>query len=121
MPASSIATASKKKSIGDMEPLQALTSLQTFAGSWSWSADLERVLGVTSEQVSKLSLPASVKGHSEKDDVLATACAVSFFKKKLQEEMDTWEMLVEKAEGWLEDNIGEDGVSELLSVLEKLF
>lgn len=121
MPASSIATVPKKKSIGDMEPLQALTSLQTFSGSWSWSADLERVLGVTSEQVSKLALPASVKDHSEKDDVLATACAVLFFKKKLQEEMDTWEMLVEKAEGWLEDNIGEDGVSELLGMLEKLF
>lgn len=121
IPASSIPTAPKKKSIGDMEPLQALTSLQTFAGSWSWSSDLERVLGVTSEQVSKLALPASVKDHSEKDDVLATACAVLFFKKKLQEEMDTWEMLVEKAEGWLEDNIGEGGVSELLSVLEKLF
>jgi hypothetical protein len=37
------------------------------------------------------------------------------------DEKDTWEMLVEKAEGWLEDNIGEDGVSELDSMLEKLF
>ncbi|KAH7478603.1 hypothetical protein FOMA001_g10295 [Fusarium oxysporum f. sp. matthiolae] len=121
MPASSITAAPKKKAISDMEPLQALTTLQTFAGSWSWSSDLERVLGVTSDQVSKLTLPSSVKDHSEKDDVLATACAVLFFKNKLQEEMDTWEMLVEKAEGWLEESIGEDGVSELFSVLEKLF
>ncbi|KAJ4092562.1 hypothetical protein NW760_012020 [Fusarium oxysporum] len=121
MPASSITAAPKKKATSDMEPLQALTTLQTFAGSWSWSSDLERVLGVTSDQVSKLALPSSVKDHSEKDDVLATACAVLFFKNKLQEEMDTWEMLVEKAEGWLEESIGEDGVSELFSVLEKLF
>ncbi|EMT73755.1 hypothetical protein FOC4_g10002781 [Fusarium odoratissimum] len=121
MPASSITAAPKKKAISDMEPLQALTTLQTFAGSWSWSSDLERVLGVTSDRVSKLALPSSVKGHSEKDDVLATACAVLFFKNKLQEEIDTWEMLVEKAEGWLEENIGDDGVSELFSVLEKLF
>ncbi|KAF5586806.1 uncharacterized protein FSUBG_12017 [Fusarium subglutinans] len=121
MPASSITTGPKRKAVSDMEPLQALTSLQTFAGSWSWSSDLERVLGVTSDQVSKLTLPASVKDHSDKDDVVATACAVLFFKKKLQEEMDTWEMLVEKAEGWLEDNIGEDGVAELFSALEKLF
>ncbi|KAF5710833.1 hypothetical protein FMUND_9329 [Fusarium mundagurra] len=120
-PSPSIAVAAKKKTTSDMEPLQALTTLQTFAGSWSWSSDLERVLGVTSDQVSKLALPASVKDHSEKEDVLATACAVLFFKKKLQEEMDTWEMLVEKAEGWLEDNIGEEGVTELFSVLEKLF
>ncbi|KAF5585737.1 hypothetical protein FPCIR_8231 [Fusarium pseudocircinatum] len=121
LPASTFATAPKRKTISDMEPLQALTTLQSFAGSWSWSADLERVLGVTSDQVSKLTLSASVKDHSEKDDVLATACAVSFFKKKLQEEMDTWEMLVEKAEGWLEESIGEDGVSDLFSALEKLF
>ncbi|KAL5620042.1 hypothetical protein FOBRF1_003288 [Fusarium oxysporum] len=121
MPASSITAAPKKKAISDMEPLQALTTLQTFAGSWSWSSDLERVLGVASDRVSKLALPSSVKGHSEKDDVLATACAVLFFKNKLQEEIDTWEMLVEKAEGWLEENIGDDGVSELFSVLEKLF
>ncbi|KAF5619785.1 hypothetical protein F52700_11613 [Fusarium sp. NRRL 52700] len=120
-PASAIATGPKRKAVSDMEPLQALTTLQTFAGSWSWSSDLERVLGVTSDQVSKLTLPASVKGHSEKDNVLATACTVLFFKNKLQEEMDTWEMLVEKAEGWLEDNIGQDGASELFSVLEKLF
>ncbi|KAF5547879.1 hypothetical protein FMEXI_4975 [Fusarium mexicanum] len=119
--ASSITTGPKRKAVGDMEPLQALISLQTFAGSWSWNSDFERVLGVTSDQVSKLTLPTSVKDHSDKDDVLATACAVLFFKKKLQEEMDTWEMLVEKAEGWLEDNIGEDGVAELFSALEKLF
>ncbi|KAH7230458.1 von Willebrand factor type A domain-containing protein [Fusarium redolens] len=121
MPASSVPEAPKKNAISDMEPLQALTTLQSFAGSWSWSSDLERVLGVTSDQVSKLALPSSVKGHSEKDDVLATACAVLFFKNKLQEELDTWEMLVEKAEGWLEENIGEDGVSELFSILEKFF
>ncbi|KAF4417383.1 Vault poly [Fusarium acutatum] len=121
MSASSFATTPKRKTISDMEPLQALTTLQTFAGSWSWSSDLERVLGVTVDQVSKLTLPASVKDHSEKDDIVATACAVLFFKNKLQEEMDTWEMLVEKAEGWLEDNIGEDAVSELFSALEKLF
>ncbi|KAF4474637.1 Vault poly [Fusarium agapanthi] len=121
LPDSTFSTAPKTKTISDMEPLQALTTLQTFAGSWSWSPGLERVLGVTSDQVSKLTLPASVKDHSEKDGVLATACAVLFFKNKLQEEMDTWEMLVEKAEGWLEDTIGDEGVSELCSVLEKLF
>ncbi|KAG9500484.1 hypothetical protein J7337_008963 [Fusarium musae] len=121
LPASTFATASKTKTISDMEPLQALTTLQTFAGSWSWSSDLEHVLGVTSVEASKLTFPASVKDHPEKDDVLATACAVLFFKKKLQEEMDTWEMLVEKAEGWLKDNVGKDGVSELFSTLEKLF
>jgi hypothetical protein len=110
-----------QKKISEMSPLQALTTLQTFSGSWSWSADLERVLGITAETISKIELPSAVEDHAEKDSILATACAVLFFKKKLMDEKDTWEMLVEKAEGWLEDNIGEDGVSELDSMLEKLF
>ncbi|KAL6917419.1 hypothetical protein ACHAP8_011400 [Fusarium lateritium] len=103
-------------SVKGKDPLQALTSLQTFSGSWSWSTDLERVLGVDFEQVTKLGLPSTYK-----DDILATACAILFFKIKLKEEEDVWEMLVEKAEGWLEENIGEDGVKELQVALEKLF
>ncbi|KAM0267333.1 hypothetical protein ACHAPA_006113 [Fusarium lateritium] len=116
----SVPQAPARKKISDMSPLQALTTLQTFSGSWAWSADFERVLGVTGETVSKLKLPAAVRDHAEKDSILATACAILFFKKKLMDEKDIWEMLVEKAEGWLEDNIGEEGVSELDSVLEKL-
>ncbi|KAJ4253303.1 hypothetical protein NW762_010458 [Fusarium torreyae] len=107
--------------ISDMGPLQALTTLQTFSGSWSWSADLERVLGITFEAVSKLDLPAVVADRPEKEDILATALAVLFFKAKLKSEEDTWEMLVEKAEQWLEDIIGQEGVGELDRVLEKLF
>ncbi|KIL86083.1 hypothetical protein FAVG1_10477 [Fusarium avenaceum] len=110
-----------RKKASEMSPLQALTTLQTFSGSWSWSDDLERVLGLTAETISKIELPVAVRDHAEKDGILATACAVLFFKKKLMDEKDTWEMLVEKAEGWLEDNIGEDSVSELDSMLEKLF
>ncbi|KAM0547832.1 hypothetical protein ACHAPJ_010178 [Fusarium lateritium] len=113
--------ASSAPKISDMGPLQALTTLQTFSGSWSWSADLERVLGTTFEAVSKLDLPVAVVDRPEKDDILATALAVLFFKAKLKSEEDTWEMLVEKAEQWLEDIIGEEGVEELDSVLEKLF
>ncbi|KAF4967480.1 hypothetical protein FSARC_4975 [Fusarium sarcochroum] len=124
-PPASLATyqppASSAPKISDMSPLNALTTLQTFSGCWSWSADLERVLGMTFEEVSKLGLPTAVADNPEKDDILATACAVLFFKNKLKSEEDTWEMLVEKAEGWLEDIIGEESVKELDSILEKLF
>ncbi|KAM0340743.1 hypothetical protein ACHAPU_010334 [Fusarium lateritium] len=109
------------KRIGDMSPLHALTSLQTFSGSWSWSADLERVLGVTAAIISKLELPSVVRDHADKDGVIATACTVLFFKENLGDEKDTWGMLVEKAEEWLEDNIGEDGVSDLNRAIRKLF
>ncbi|UZP38044.1 hypothetical protein NXS19_005860 [Fusarium pseudograminearum] len=115
-PAAPPAASYSSMPVKDKNPLEALTSLQTFSGSWSWSADLERVLGVKFEEVTKLGLPSTYKG-----DILATACAILFFKLKLKEEEDVWEMLVEKAEGWLEDNIGEDGVKELEIALQKLF
>ncbi|WXC59490.1 hypothetical protein SNK03_005353 [Fusarium graminearum] len=115
-PAAPPAASYPSMTVKDKTPLEALTSLQTFSGSWPWNADLERVLGVKFEKVTKLGLPPTYK-----DDILATACAILFFKLKLKEEEDVWEMLVEKAEGWLEDNIGEDGVKELEVALRKLF
>ncbi|KAH7185216.1 von Willebrand factor type A domain-containing protein [Fusarium flagelliforme] len=108
-------------SVLEMGPLRALTSLQTFLGSWSWSVELERVLGVDSKEVAKLDLPSTVTGHALESEILATACAILFFKRKLADEKDTWEMLVEKAEGWLEENIGEDNMNDLEVVLGKLF
>ncbi|KAF4973930.1 hypothetical protein FZEAL_9116 [Fusarium zealandicum] len=102
-------------------PLGRLTTLQTFSGSWSWSSELETVLGVTAQQVTQLELPAAVKGHAEKDIILSTMCAVVFFKNKLKSEEDEWEMLVEKAEAWLEEQIGEGVIKELESIIGKLF
>ncbi|RFN49800.1 vault poly [Fusarium flagelliforme] len=113
--------AAASTSVLEMGPLRALTSLQSFSGSWSWSMELERVLDVDSKEVAKLDLPSTVTGHALKSEILATACAILFFKRKLADEKDTWEMLVEKAEGWLEENIGEDSMSDLEVVLEMLF
>ncbi|WAO87187.1 Hypothetical protein NCS54_00448900 [Fusarium falciforme] len=100
--------------------LKTLITLQTFSGSWSWSRELEGVLGVKAKDLTKMSLPTAVVNHKQKDDIVATACAVVFFKSKLKSEEDTWEMLVEKAEGWLADEIGEDAAKELMDAIRKL-
>jgi hypothetical protein len=113
--------AATSTSVLEMGPLRALTSLQTFSGSWSWSKDFERVLGIDPKEVAKLDLPSTVTDHALKSEILATACAILFFKRKLEDEKDTWEMLVEKAEGWLEENIGEDSMNDLEVLLGKLF
>ncbi|KAH7237368.1 von Willebrand factor type A domain-containing protein [Fusarium solani] len=99
--------------------LKTLITLQTFSGSWSWSRELEGVLGVKAKDLTKMSLPTAVANHKQKDDIVATACAVVFFKSKLKSEEDTWEMLVEKAEGWLADEIGEDAAKELMDAIRK--
>ncbi|KAF7538886.1 hypothetical protein G7Z17_g12555 [Cylindrodendrum hubeiense] len=101
-------------------PLQALTSLQTFVGTWTWSGELEKVIGVTSAAASKLSLPDAAASHADRDTILATLCAVVFFKKNLKADKDAWEMLVDKAESWLEEHLGES-VEDLEKVVESLF
>ncbi|RMJ10143.1 hypothetical protein CDV36_010250 [Fusarium kuroshium] len=99
--------------------LKTLITLQTFSGSWSWSRELEGVLGVKAKELEKMALPTAVANHKQKDDIVATACVVVFFKSKLKSEEDTWEMLVEKAEGWLADEIGEDAAKELMDAIRK--
>ncbi|EEU35305.1 uncharacterized protein NECHADRAFT_36894 [Fusarium vanettenii 77-13-4] len=99
--------------------LKTLITLQTFSGSWSWNRELEGVLGVKAKDLTTMSLPAAVANHKQKDDIVATACAVVFFKSKLKSEEDTWEMLVEKAEGWLTDEVGEDAAKELMDAIRK--
>ncbi|KAI8722646.1 hypothetical protein NCS52_00408900 [Fusarium sp. LHS14.1] len=99
--------------------LKTLITLQTFSGSWSWNRELETVLGVKAKDLTTMNLPTAVSNHKQKDDIVATACAVVFFKSKLKSEEDTWEMLVEKAEGWLADEIGEDAAKELMETIRK--
>jgi hypothetical protein len=81
-------------------PLQALVELQTFEGFWEWTPELCSVLGLDQ---------ATVEGKNVSGDkkVLATALAVRFFEAKLPNDKDGWEMIVEKAKGWLE-SVGHD-------------
>ncbi|KAH7126171.1 von Willebrand factor type A domain-containing protein [Dactylonectria macrodidyma] len=116
----SAAAPNSASTIDTSDPLQALTSLQTFVGSWTWSETLEKILGVTSAAASKLSLPNAAANHADRNTILATMCAVVYFKKNLKAEKDVWEMLVDKAESWLEDQLGE-GVEDLEKAVEGLF
>lgn len=74
--------------------LERLTALQRFDGSWVWSAALEAILDL------KLKAAQAVIPAVDKT-VLATALAVAYFRTKLAEEADVWELMVEKAEAWL--------------------
>lgn len=99
---SSDSASSSSPAVDTSDPLQALISLQTFVGSWTWTNDLEKVLGVTAKKAGDLKVAENVEG-----DVLATLCAVVFLKKKLADEKETWEMVVEKAEDWLREQVGD--------------
>ncbi|POR31935.1 von Willebrand factor A domain-containing protein 5A [Tolypocladium paradoxum] len=82
--------------------LAALAALQTFIGSWAWSVELESIISVKQQQTLALRLP-KVSGGASRGDVVATLCAVVFLKKRLADERDAWELMVDKAERWLEN------------------
>lgn len=77
-----------------------LISLQTFDGSWKWTAKLFVLLGVDEEKVKGV-----LAGLDE--TVMATVLAVGFLEGMMPEEGGTWEMVVEKAKGWLERKTSE--------------
>lgn len=113
---------SKKMSIDAVvdtaDPVQALASLQTFSGSWSWNPTLEAVLNVQSARADSLTTRV-VDSAQNKSDLVATACAIAFLHKKAASDKERWEMFVDKAVAWLEHQ-GVDA-TELVTAVEVLF
>lgn len=114
---------SKKATTSANDPLQVITSLQTFTGNWSQSEHLEAVTGVSHKKAKEAIEAAGLKyeGKGSADDVLATICAVAFLKKVLSEEKEAWEMIVDKAVMWLEEQLGEDDTEKWEKAVEGLF
>ncbi|KID97473.1 von Willebrand domain containing protein, partial [Metarhizium majus ARSEF 297] len=87
----------------ELDALSILAALQTFVGSWAWSLQLEKVLGITkAEAASAIQFP--IPGDVE--DVLATLCAIAHLEKKMAADKDLWELMVDKAPSWLQDQVG---------------
>jgi hypothetical protein len=87
-----------------LDPLQTLIELQTFEGYWSLDEKLCRAIGTKIETASQT---AQRQGVDAK--VVATALAVHFLTTKLKNEEESWELVVEKAKGWLEMNGCDEG------------
>lgn len=102
-----------------LTPLQHLISLQRFDGSWTWSKELADALGVGEQQVSKMARDDGVEVQTP--DVLATVAVILFFQRKLASERDTWDMIVNKAEGWVEGKDGPDAYKGLRRSIWCLF
>lgn len=108
----SSSSASAPAAVDTTNALQALIALQTFVGSWTWNGDLEKVLGVTAKKAGRV-VTEEIKG-----DVLATICAVVYLRKRLGEERDTWEMVVDKAVEWLRgERVDLEGVEKSVESL----
>jgi Vault protein inter-alpha-trypsin domain/von Willebrand factor type A domain len=83
----------------DEEKMHELISLQTFDGSWKWAERLFEVLGLEGQKVKAALVDLE-------EAVMATLLAVAFLEGKMSAEEGVWEMVVEKARGWLEGRVG---------------
>ncbi|VUC25886.1 unnamed protein product [Clonostachys rosea] len=99
-------------------PLHTLVSLQQFSGNWEWSQELRTTLGFDIKGNVELAALSSVGSHPDAETIIATACTVTFLKKKLAADKELWEMLADKAEMWLRGKVGED-VEQLFKAVEK--
>ncbi|KAK3824899.1 MAG: von Willebrand domain-containing protein [Benniella sp.] len=88
-----------------------IVGLQTFEGYWEWQESLLSCVGVDPVLAAE-----AVKKHGWDLRVAATALAIVFLEKKKASEKDAWELVVEKAKGWMEEQIG---ASEVVVVLHK--
>ena len=102
-------------------PMEALISLQTFEGSWAWDSKLLKALGIATEQANEfLDNSGFMTIGMVERGVCATALAVSFFQHKLGDQQETWELVVEKAESWMESAVPGETLEKLMSAAKKL-
>ncbi|KAF2737448.1 von Willebrand domain-containing protein [Polyplosphaeria fusca] len=94
----------------DDELLQEVVGLQTFEGFWEWNAALFQAIGISEANAQKL-----LSGGLEKRAV-ATALAIAFLETKLQDLLESWELVVEKARAWLGE-AADETVAKARSVL----
>lgn len=108
--------ASKRMKVSD-NPVEEIIALQTFAGSWGWSDELERLVGVKQHDAACVKLPASI---ADQDHFLATLCTIVYLKTKQAGQKEVWELVVEKAESWI-SNQTQVEIPELERMVEGLF
>ncbi|KAF2458771.1 von Willebrand factor type A domain-containing protein [Lineolata rhizophorae] len=77
--------------------LMALIGLQTFEGSWELDKALLKIVGMNKDAAE-----AVCKKERLDKKLFATCLAVVFLRKKLAAEKDSWELVVDKAVGWLQ-------------------
>lgn len=117
-----------------LDNMQALISLQNFTGSWSMSDRLMDIIShgaktkFSSSNVKEIVTDAiAVKSSSRwvddlTDDDWATVVAIAWLEELMKDEKDVWEMVVEKARGYLEGRVdGSDEVDILVDDVRDLW
>ncbi len=97
MPFSAVHPGRQSSPIQDPDPLHQIISLQCFDGSWTLKP-LLKTLGLPDNPAT--TGPGGKEPKAEK--IWATILAIKYLEIKMAHEEDAWELLVEKAKGWLD-------------------
>ncbi|KAF9906409.1 hypothetical protein BX616_000724 [Lobosporangium transversale] len=100
------------------EQIKTLLSMQTFEGSWLWEDELLSSLGLICDIVAQTMEVQDTKSLS--GTLAATALTIKYFNIYLKADMDVWKLEVEKARAWIDRQVGQVRLAELLSQAEEL-
>jgi hypothetical protein len=112
-------TKEKAKETGTL--LEQLIAGQSFEGSWGRIS--ERLFdemkidrdGATTAEDKLIDASKQTLDKTKANDIMTTAIVVIFLENRMEEEEETWELVVEKARNWLEDAV----VGDVLSTVWK--
>ncbi|KAI4685983.1 uncharacterized protein J4E88_003820 [Alternaria novae-zelandiae] len=96
--------------------LQRLIARQSFQGSWGAIDKLP--LDEMKLDRDAASLSNAQLNEQNSEQLLATAIVVLFLEKKMQDEEDTWELVVEKARAWLGSQVAEEVLARVWQLAE---
>ncbi|OCT46229.1 von Willebrand factor type A domain containing protein [Cladophialophora carrionii] len=107
------------QTLADTEKMHKIIALQEFDGSWQVSDKLLELLGVSADQFTGLDVGISSAVGNKTHR--ATALAIAWLKVKVPTEEDVWEMVVDKAMGWLSAQTEDGNAEEAVKLAGKVF
>ena len=87
------------------DPLEAIVTLQSFEGSWGYREELLKVLGLDTGKLRALENQFGAI-FATGTELLATAAVLAYLEVKVAGKKDEWEMLADKARGWVVEELG---------------
>ncbi|KAJ6095379.1 hypothetical protein N7486_006125 [Penicillium sp. IBT 16267x] len=93
--------------------VHSLVGLQTFKGSWIWDQQLFDVVGIRMNET-RTKVAAILQNFGKRDlwagreeNVVATLMIMGLLKRDHQDSKDLWELVYEKAEAWVQNELAE--------------
>ena len=103
----------------DSDKVHELIGLQNFEGYWEYNQELGRIFGDEISILMKIksAMKTERKAADEAMKVWVTCTVIAYLKKRFRTEEGVWELVVEKARGWVDRVVsGEGGPSRRMEI-----